>query len=196
MSVQGRVISAVLVSSVLIGGKLNRCFDALVILSMCRVQVINLLNSLNRLVLLSGALFGSSLFGGSIFTLCNNLSESVRRRTLRQLLSRLHGDGNHRLLRMHRNVTGRHLRYSGLLRRYRLFRHHGLLGISNILGTLRACRLLSFTFSSFTFGCFTLSSLTCCRFFSLTLRTFLGALSTLLTILCKTLTILRKTLTG
>ena len=67
---------------------------------MRRVQVTDLLNGLNRLVLLSGALFSSSFFGDRIlcsvrsgfcfyrlfsrlFALCNNLSESVRRRTLR-----------------------------------------------------------------------------------------------------------------
>ncbi len=48
--------------------------------------------------------------GGGLFNhlaLCNNL-ESVRRHTL-PAMGRLHGDGNHRLLRMHRNMTGRHL---------------------------------------------------------------------------------------
>ena len=91
----------------------------------CRVQVIHLLHGLNRLVLLSGALFSSSLFGGGLFirlfTFCNNLCKSVRCRALCQLFGRLHGDGNHRLLRMHRHVTGRHLSYD------RLFRLNGLL---------------------------------------------------------------------
>ena len=148
MSVQSGIIGSVFISSVLARGRLNRCFDTLVILSMRRVnvdrvsvgrvQVIDLLNGLNRLVFLSRALFGSSLFGGGflnsgffhgrlfsyrlfsrLFALCNNLGESVRRRTLRQLLSRLHGDGNHRLLRMHRNMTGRHLRHNRLLRCHR-----------------------------------------------------------------------------
>ena len=188
MSVHGGVIDAVLVSNVLVGGRLNRCFDTLVILSMCRVsmgrvQVIDLLNGLNRLVLLSRVLFSSSLFGGGLFShlfaLCNNLGESVRRRTLRQLLGRLHGDGNHRLLRVHRNVTGRYLRYNRLLRCHRVLGRNGLLGLSNVLGSLRACRFLSFTLCSFTF-----SRLTCRSFLSLTLHT----LRKTLTALCKTLT--------
>ena len=100
MSVQSGIIGSVFISSVLARGRLNRCFDTLVILSMRRVQVTDLLNGLNRLVLLSGALFSSSFFGDRIlcsvrsglcfyrlfsrlFALCNNLSESVRRRTLR-----------------------------------------------------------------------------------------------------------------
>ena len=138
MSVHGGVIGAVFVSNVLVGGRLNRCFNALVILSLPRVnvgrvsvggvQVIDLLNGLNRLVLLSRMLFSSSLFGGGLFSrlfaLCNNLGESVRRRTLRQLFGRLHGDGNHRLLRMHRNMTGRHLRHNRLFRCYRLPRYY------------------------------------------------------------------------
>ena len=212
MSVQGGLISSVFISSVLAGGRLNRSFDTLVILSMrrvsmcrasmCRVQVIDLLNGLNRLVLLSRALLRNKLFGdrllssvrsgfcyyrlfSHLFALCNNLSESIRRRTLRQLLSRLYRNGNHRLLRMHRNVTGRHLRYNRLLRCYRP------LGLSNVLGSLRTCRLLSLTLCSFT-----LSRLTCRGFLSLTLHTLCTCLRTLLTTLRKTLTALCKTLTS
>ena len=175
MSVHSGVIGAVFVSSMLIGGRLNRCFNTLVILSLCRVsvgrvQVIDLLNGLNRLVLLSGVLFSTSLFGGGLFsrlfTLFNDVCESVRRRTLRQLFGRLHGDGNHRLLRMHRNMTGRHLRHNRLPRCYRQ------LGLSNVLGSLRACCFLSFT-----------------------LHTLCTLLGTLLTTLRKTLTALCKTLT-
>ena len=164
----------------IVGCGLGGCFDALVILRLCRVsvsrvQVIDLLNGLNRLVLLSGALFSSSLFGGGLFSylfvFCNNLSESVRRRTLRQLLGCLNGDGNHRLLRVHRHVTGRHLR------------HYRLLGLSNVLGSLCACRLLSFTLSRFT-----LCRFTCGGFLSFTLHTLRTLLRTLLTVLRKTLT--------
>ena len=215
MSVHGGIVGVALVLGV--RGRLNRCFNALVILrlrrvnvgrvSVGRVQVIDLLNGLNRLVLLSGALFSSSLFGGGLFShlfaLCNNLSESVRRRTLRQLLGRLHGDGNHRLLRMHRNMTGRHLRHNRLLRCYRQ------LGLNNVLGSLRACRLFRlalscFTLCSLTSGdflsltlcSFTLSGFTCGRFLSLTLHTLRTLLRTLLTTLRKMLTALCKTLTS
>ena len=212
MSVQGGLISSVFISSVLAGGRLNRSFDTLVILSMrrvsmrrvsmcrasmCRVQVIDLLNGLNRLVLLSRALLRNKLFGdrllssvrsgfcyyrlfSRLFALCNNLSESIRRRTLRQLLSRLYRNGNHRLLRMHRNMTGRHLRHSRLLRCYRP------LGLSNVLGSLRTCRLLSFTLSGFTRS--RLFSFTLSGFLSLTLHTLRTRLRTLLTVLRKTLT--------
>ena len=209
MRVQGGIVGVALVLGV--RGRLNRCFNALVILrlrrvSMGRVQVIDLLNGLNRLVLLSGALFSISLFGGGLFSqlfvLCNNLSESVRRRTLRQLLGCLHGDGNHRLLRVHRNMTGRYLRYNRLLRLRDIL-------LRNLLRGSRACRLfrlaiscftlcsltsgdfLSFTFCSLTFGGFT-----CGRFLSLTLHTLCTLLGTLLTTLRKTLTALCKTLTG
>ena len=181
MRVQGGVI----------GCGLGGCFDALVVLHLCRVsvsrvQVIDLLNGLNRLVLLSGVFFSNKLFRGGLFSylfvFCNNLGESVRRRALRQLLGRLHGDGNHRLLRMHRNMTGRYLRYNRLLRCYRQ------LGLSNVLGSLRACRLLSFTFSRLALCCFTLSRFTCGGFLSLTLHTLRTRLRTLLTVLRKTLT--------
>ena len=192
MSVQGGVIGCGLGSIFNVRG--------------CRVQVIHLLNGLNRLVLLSRALFGGGLINSGffhgrlfsyrlfshLFTLCNNLGESVRRRALRQLFGRLHGDGNHRLLRVHRHVTGRHLRHNRLLR------------LSNILGSLRACCFLGFTcrsFLSLTLRCFTLCSftlsrLTCGRFLSLTLHTLCTRLRTLLTTLRKTLTALCKTLTG
>ena len=193
MSVQGGLISSVFISSVLAGGRLNRSFDTLVILrmrrvSVGRVQVIDLLNSLNRLVLLSRnilsrALLSGKLFGGGLFSrlfaLCNNLSESVRRRTLRQLFGRLHGDGNHRLLRIHRNMTGRYLRYNRLLRLRNIL-------LRSLLRGSRACCFLSFT----------LSRLTCRSFLSLTLHTLRTRLRTLLTTLRKTLTALRKTLTG
>ena len=108
--------------------------------------------------------------------LSNDVSESVRRRTLRQLLGCLHGEGNHRLLRMHRNVTGRHIGHR------RLFR------LSNVLGSLCACRLLSFTFSRLTLCCFALCRLTCGGFLSLTFHTLCTRLRTLLTVLRKTLT--------
>ena len=165
---------------------------------MGRVQVIDLLNGLNRLVLLSGVLFSSSLFGGGLFsrlfTLFNDVCESVRRRTLRQLFGRLHGDGNHRLLRMHRNMTGRYLRYNRLLRLRDIL-------LRSLLRGSRACRLLSFALScftlcSFTLCSFTLSCLTCRGFLSLTLHTLCTCLRTLLTTLRKTLTALCKTLTS
>ena len=208
MSVHGGVIGAVFVSNVLVGGRLNRCFDTLVILSMCRVsvgrvsvgrvQVIDLLNGLNRLVLLSRVLFSSSLFGGGLFsrlfTLFNDVCESVRRRTLRQLFGRLHGDGNHRLLRMHRNMTGRYLRHNRLLRLRDIL-------LRSLLRGSRACRLFRLALSCFTlcsltsgdFLSFTLCSFTLSR---LTLHTLCTRLRTLLTTLRKTLTALCKTLTG
>ena len=206
MSVHGGVIGAVFVSTVLVGGRLNRCFNALVILrlsrvsvgrvSVGRVQVIDLLNGLNRLVLLSGALFSSSLFGSGLFsrlfTLFNDVCKSVRRRTLRQLFGRLHGDGNHRLLRMHRNVTGRYLRYNRLLRLRDIL-------LRSLLRGSRACRLFRLacrSFLSLALCSFTLSGFTCGRFLSLTLHTLRTLLRTLLTTLRKMLTALCKTLTG
>ena len=194
----------------IVGCGLGGCFDALVILRLCRVsvsrvQVIDLLNGLNRLVLLSGALFSSSLFGGGLFSylfvFCNNLSESVRRRTLRQLLGRLHGDGNHRLLRVHRNMTGRYLRYNRLLRLRDILLRSLLRGsracrlFRLALSCFTLCSLTSGDFLSFTLCSFTLSRLTCRSFLSLTLHTLCTLLGTLLTTLRKTLTALCKTLT-
>ena len=165
---------------------------------MGRVQVIDLLNGLNRFVLLSGALFGSSLFGGGLFsrlfTLFNDVCESVRRRTLRQLFGRLHGDGNHRLLRMHRNMTGRYLRYNRLLRLRDILLRSLLRGsracrlFRLALSCFTLCSLTSGDFLSFTLCSFTLSRLTCRSFLSLTLHTLCTLLGTLLTTLRKTLT--------
>ena len=209
VSVRGGVIS-----SVLAGGRLGNILN-LRRVSVGRVQVIHLLDGLNRLVLLNRALFSvlfsSSFFGSRLlssvhsrffhcgcpsylFALCNNLGESVRRRTLRQLLSRLHGDGDHGLLRMHRNVTGRHLRHNRLFRHDRLLRCYRLLGLNNVLGSLRACRRFSFTLSGLTLCSFL--SLTLCSFLSLTLHTLRTFLRTLLTMLRKTLAALGKTLTS
>ena len=174
--------------------------------SVGRVQVIDLLNGLNRLVLLSRVLFSSSLFGGGLFsrlfTLFNDVCESVRRRTLRQLFGRLHGDGNHRLLRMHRNMTGRYLRHNRLLR-LRDILLRSLLRGSRVcrlfrlaLSCFTLCSLTSGDFLSFTLCSFTLSGLTCRSFLSLTLHTLCTRLRTLLTTLRKTLTALRKTITS
>ena len=63
-----------------------------------------------------------------------------------------------------------------------------------MLGSLRTCRLLSFTLSGFTRS--RLFSFTLSGFLSLTLCTFRTLLGTLLTTLRKTLTTLRKTLTA
>ena len=93
---------------------------------------------------------------------------------------------------MHRNVTGRYLRYNRLLRLRDIL-------LRSLLRGSRACRLFRLacrSFLSLALCSFTLSGFTCGRFLSLTLHTLRTLLRTLLTTLRKMLTALCKTLTG
>ena len=103
---------------------------------------------------------------------------------------------------MHRNVTGRYLRYNRLLRLRDILLRSLLRGsracrlFRLALSCFTLCSLTSGDFLSFTLCSFTLSCLTCRSFLSLTLHTLCARLRTLLTTLRKTLTALRKTLTA